>query len=295
MKRGAGILICACALLVLTAGSARAAFGLSGFQFEVNDKGGLPVSEAGEHPYSVITSFQFNTVSGDPKTPDQQIRDLAVELPTGFAGAPGVVPTCSHAEFFSYIGQSENVKCSDDTAIGVAHVEFNMPGPNPERRPVYNLAPPPGAVAEFGFSILRNPVFIDFRVSQSFPYNVVATLVNTPQTVRIFGSRLEIWGVPADPAHDEDRGACAHSKTVSKCPSDAPDKAFVTLPRACEGPLTTAYRALSWQSLDGCGQCSFAARNRRLRGSRIRPPGRHRRTDQLRCRQRYRPRLHPVC
>ena len=245
MKRAVGSIFCACVLLAVTAGSAHAAFGLNGFQFEMESQVGQPASAAGSHPYGVTTSFHFNTVPGDPSTPDEQIRNLEVELPTGFAGAPSAVPACSHADFFQFVPETEDVLCSDESAVGVAFVEFNNPGEGAPR-PVYNLDPPPGVVAQLGFVVVRNPVIVDFRVNDSFPYNVIAKLVNTPQVVKLFGSQLEIWGVPADPSHDEDRGNCVRTPG-SKCSTSAEEEAFVTLPRACEGPLPTTYSALSWQ------------------------------------------------
>ena len=96
-------------------------------------------------------------------------------------------------------------------------------------------------------------------MKHEYPYNISAALINNPQPVDFFGSRLLLWGNPADPAHDPFRGSClgnglATEATVAKpesegdCASGTPNVPFLTLPRACTGTLATTYRADSWDN-----------------------------------------------
>ncbi|MGC1851177.1 MAG: hypothetical protein WA687_01915, partial [Solirubrobacterales bacterium] len=80
------------------------------------------------------------------------------------------------------------------------------------------------------------------------------------QVIPVLGSVIQLWGVPADPAHDSVRGACngqfAFGKFselnfeggFSSCPTDAEPRAFLNLPGSCVGPAETRYEAASWQN-----------------------------------------------
>ena len=74
------------------------------------------------------------------------------------------------------------------------------------------------------------------------------------------GSELTIWGVPGDSRHNEFRGKCldtsvqepgeeSRARSAGDCPSgeESEPTPFLTLPRACEGPLRSSYTTDSWQ------------------------------------------------
>ncbi|MBA3866145.1 MAG: hypothetical protein H0X42_07350 [Solirubrobacterales bacterium] len=255
------------ALFAAVASPAQAAFGLNNFEFSLEDQAGLPVTQAGSHPFAVRNGFGFNyTGTGFNASPDAQPRNIEIRLPTGFAGNPSAVPTCARAEFLSLDPEFGSARCPNDTAVGVANVETQEPG-TPAPRAVYNLPNPSGTVAELGFVVQREPVTIDFYVDQSPPYGVIAKTTNVSQAVELYGSELVIWGDPADSAHDAERGSCVIEG--GECPVDLGEISFVTLPRACTGPLFTTYSALSWQgdedygssstpvTADGCDEVGF--------------------------------------
>ncbi len=62
--------------------------------------------------------------------------------------------------------------------------------------------------------------------------------------------------MPADPAHDPLRGRCVDINGGSKgeCPAGIAEVPFLTMPRACDGPLATTYDAVSWPSWDAEAQ-----------------------------------------
>ncbi len=234
------------ALSVLCAAPAVADFGLSEFDVSFTNQDGSPANQAGSHPYAMTTTLylNFHTDSKLGTVPDAEIKDLMVELPAGFTGDPSAVPRCSNADFL-FDPKNEGTDCSDSSAIGtirlsIIHGGFGF-GP---AAPVFNLVPPPGVAAKIGFLVQDAPVTIELGVKSVNPYNVEAALVNIPQAVEFFGSKLEIWGDPASPVHDAMRGRCAIYGGL--CPANIKRIPFLTLPTSCSGPLTTSFEADSW-------------------------------------------------
>jgi hypothetical protein len=264
------------ALLILTASAlwafalapaAQAALTLEGLDVTFTDKAGNAELRAGAHPHEMTTSLAVKTVTGEAgEVPEEEVRNLTVSQIPGFVGSQTTVPTCSAAEF----NQREEGRpaCTDATAVGYAatELEFNVIAPeqreNYVHSPVYNLAPPPGAAARLGFIALNVPVVIDVTVSDKPPYNLVARVREIPQAVLFYSSRLTLWGVPADESHDSLRGDCIGEVLVvtkdpvslGQCPVQIQKRAFLTMPRACEGPLATVFDAVSWKGSPFSGQ-----------------------------------------
>ena len=249
MKRSLAPALAACALaaacLAAPAPAAAAAFGLHDLRATISDCQGAPQTEAGTHPCALVTNIAFNTEI-DPETgfpvPVEEAKDVSVAAPPGLLGDPTAVPRCDAATFL----QKE---CPDASALGFAETEFGTNGEHEtELDPVYNLYPVPGAVARAGLIVEgRVPVFVDFRVNPDPPHNVIASSTNTSQLLFALGFKLTLWGVPADPVHDEQRGSCLHS--AKSCPGASPVRPFLTLPASCgEQPLSFAFKADSWEA-----------------------------------------------
>jgi len=68
--------------------------------------------------------------------------------------------------------------------------------------------------------------------------------------LEVVSSELVIWGNPADPAHDSERGVCRETFATDSCPANIPVTPLLTLPRACTGPLATVFRADPWWTGD---------------------------------------------
>jgi hypothetical protein len=250
--------------------SANAAFGLKGADVFFSESDGSAAAVAGSHPFELSTTFNLNTaIKASTESPDGALRDLKVEMPIGLAGIPKAVPQCSGADFATYrnvrVSSGEEFEglpeCSDDSAIGYVsiHGGFNpVPVGVVEGGAValFNLVPGPGTVAKFGFVFNKVPVTIDVRLSEEAPYRVIASIENAPQPVFVFGSKVTVWGDPAAPVHDPYRGSCLAGeepdgslKSFGSCPMSTgiANEAFLTLPRACQGPLTSFFTADSWQ------------------------------------------------
>ena len=217
-------------LALVVSASARASFGLNGFDVAFTNADGSPATQAGSHPFAMTTSFHLNTKS-DPEfgvIPDGEIKDLTVEQMAGLVGAPSAVPRCSTTDFLTTSASGlKNTSCPDSTAVGIVSVVILDAKRQGVLHPVYNLVPPPGVAVKLGFVVLASPVTIEIGVKHEYPYNVSAVLVNIPQTVEFFGSTLTLWGEPADPAHDPYRGNCLAEGTELKsegdCHTNVPD------------------------------------------------------------------------
>ena len=235
--RSLAILLGAVAVVLLGASPATAAFGLKDLDANFLDASGTPSLSAGTHPFSYTTTLALN-VNEATEGPEGEVKDLVIDAPVGLAGTPTPVPRCSGADFLVQEG------CSDSTVLGYAEVEI---ADRLELAPVYNLAPPPGAAASFGFVVLGVPVTVQATVNPAPPYNLRATSHNVlSQVIPFYSAKVVLWGVPADPAHDGERGSCLDSSAL--CPAGIAPKPFLTLPTRCSAALATTFSADSWQA-----------------------------------------------
>jgi hypothetical protein len=250
-------------LAALGAGPASAAFGLKEFDvYFSTDSQGAPAAEAGSHPYAMVTTLAVNSMP-DPQygeVPEDEVKDMKVTLPAGFAGNPGATPRCATEDFISTAAgdpqTAQSSLCPDATAIGEVAAGVERQG-RFFHAPVYNLIPSPGTAAKFGFVILGVPVTMDATVNPDPPHNIIAKLSNVSQTLRFYRAKFTLWGNPSDPSHNPFRGSCVavyeqneSTATPSRgvCPVSIPKTAFLTLPRSCSGPTVTQLRLDSWQN-----------------------------------------------
>ena len=289
MKRFAPMLLALAALWLPV--PAQAAFGLhdvdvlfTGPRQDLDDAAaplGPILSQAGAHPFEMTTAFRVNAqqTGEGGELPDEAVRDVLFTQMPGFAGAPTAAPSCSTSDFLSP-NPADGIKpnCPDSAAVGIVGAQLATKTVSGFiYSSVYNLEPPPGKAARFGFWVDGVPVTVDAWVSEEPPYLVVAGPTNTSQLVEVVGSRFTLWGVPADPRHDPLRGLCVdHDGTsLGACPADIEEKPFLTMPRNCAGPLATDYFTRSWlgseeegsvlthdeagnpQGMTGCGALAF--------------------------------------
>jgi hypothetical protein len=236
----------ALALLVLLAPNAGAQFDLEPPEVSSEAEGGGDALEAGSHPYALTTEIAVKTEldSGSGKVvPVEEMKDLEIAFPPGLVGNPTAVPQCPTPVFLA----GKNGECEPASAIGVAEVEFGEPGKTAEF-PIYNLEPTLGTAAKVGFIVEdRAPVTIEIGLNPDSPNNVEAHATNVSQALFFFRARTTIWGNPADPVHDEERGICLLEG--GSCESGLEEEiAFLTLPASCDSNLPFHFEADSWQS-----------------------------------------------
>lgn len=272
----ASIMVVAAALAV--AAPALAGFGLAeehGFEVSITNQDGTPDTQAGSHPFAFTTTLNLNTegTGGKIHAAGGDVRDAVLDLPPGLVGDTSAVPTCSIAAFTkTELNFGDSHPCPDDTQVGVINLQLNG---FPPAEPVYSLTPPKGDPAEFGFIALTSPVVIVPSVRTGRDYGVSATVPTIPEAFSMVKAELTLWGVPGDPAHNEERGGClkefVEEPNEGECPVSNAPRPFLSLPTSCTGPLHWSARVDSWEEpgvwktaetttpgMTGCERIGFA-------------------------------------
>jgi hypothetical protein len=272
-----------CALLallasVLLAPPAHASFGPApgSFKAATTDESGNEYTQAGGHPFAATTSFSLNTKDdGNSHTVmDGNLKDVSVDLPVGFVGNPQVAPTCSDAALET---QTLLQPCPVASQVGVAGIVLRQVdgSQNDVVVPVYNVKPNRTEVAAFTFSLAGQPVHVSARVRPG-DYGLRVTISGISEIFPVETTSFTLWGVPADPVHDPQRGQFCAAKG-SFCiggnqPAGIAAKPFLTNPTDCShGPLTSTLGVASYQdpaalqtatasspAVTGCDKLSFA-------------------------------------
>jgi hypothetical protein len=260
IKRLIKTLAAASFLALVLAAPAAADFGFKEADLAFLDSSGSPAMGAGSHPFAMDTTLDFNSTI-NPETaeevPDGEAKDLLVHFPAGLVGTPDPVPTCSNEDFLEIDTEAILPACKNASAVGLVTLKIGFRGPSFLTSPVYNLVPPPGVAAKIGFIALGGvPVTIDVGLSEAPPHNLIAKVTHIPQAVLYYGSRLTVWGVPADPVHDPLRGNCLDTfpkasfgdvVSLGDCPVSLPEVPYLTMPRSCGEALHTGFEMVSWQ------------------------------------------------
>jgi hypothetical protein len=196
--------------LTFAVASAHAEFGLERFGIGAQQsENGPPDVQAGSHPFSLTNTFLLKGYG------EANLKDIKLELPPGFVGDPTATPRCIFQELIN-IHTSNGVDggCSNEAAVGVAttYLVKLEEGPGAlaaATDPVFNLVPPPGVAAEFGFLVAgKSPVLLQTSVRTGRDYGLTTTVSDINQTILVAASKVTIWGVPASPAHNPIRGGC---------------------------------------------------------------------------------------
>ncbi len=293
---GRRVALCAGLTLVLCALAAPPAFaafgfkpGAEGFSSTATAEGGSVDHQAGSHPQTLRTEVNFNLgpeAPGEPGVPfsEGDVKDLEINLPPGLVENPAAVPQCSLAAFHTprqspYEASLSGESCPDRTQIGTVEVRSSFGGGSTRTFGVFNLDPPPGAPSELGFNAYGAPItFIPHVRQADGEYGLTLVAQNIPQLVNFRGLTLTVWGTPWGVVHNAQRGNCLKETEPdfgwAKC-SVGPPKlnvpvAYLTLPTACEGPLSFTAVATSWQqpatsvsrtysgqNLEGCAALAF--------------------------------------
>lgn len=248
-------------------------------------------SQAAGHP-DVGIHYKVNIIDlGERGVCDEDClypRRAKTHFPTGFVGDPHVVPTCSLAEF----GQNA---CPSDAQVGIfdigsavqENLHFIVPAYNMETRPDQA-----GLVA-FSAALLGFPVFLEIsgRTDSDYGLDVISTPEFQPLPLPELHGAL--WGVPANPKHDNLRfitplsgaGLCFESSAtippfgeyphceaepgVLGTSSTVPPRAYLQNPSICGSPLYSnfeieyynrkeAHAEAAFPEMTGCDQLGFS-------------------------------------
>ena len=233
-------LIAILASLAFAATPALAELNLQRLAISARNEDGAPDVQAGSHPYALTTTFMLN--GAGPSTGD--LKDVKLELPPGFVGDPTATPRCTYQEFIKGEKLGEKFSCSPETAVGVSSTylvdeqQTAEGDATPTSDPVYNLVPPAGVAAEFGFIVAREtPILLQTSVRTGTDYGLTTNVPNINQAVVVGASKVTIWGVPAEASHDSIRGTCLHSFNEVARPVEEPGVGLREGEDEREGPI----------------------------------------------------------
>jgi len=223
-----------------------AKFGVSDLQTWATNADGSTDTQAGSHPYELGVTFDFNEVQRpdytepgpDPLPAVSETRNVTASLPPGLIGDPQAVPRCPRVLF------DHEADCPAATQVGINSV--TLEGLR-NTFAVYNLVPPPGLPAQFGFILKGVKTYLDAKVRSGGDYGLTVSVENIAQRA-VDNSRTIIWGVPADPSHNPER--CALVAGTSRCGLSSPadgETPFMTLPTQCGAtPPTFGVETVAW-------------------------------------------------
>jgi hypothetical protein len=250
-----------CLFALVGASIAHAQFGVTGFSARSVDADGTLDTRAGAHPYAAVSRFDFTSIAvGNSPAPYPygSVRDVVVDLPRGFAGDLRAVPTCDATTLSAD-------RCPPATQIGLAYIRAPSGVESGSVAALFNIAPSHGSLAVFGFKILGVPILMRATLNPD-GYTVRVTSSDISQDLRILSAGAIIWGDPADPVHDVQRGSqytCNDTYDSPTCNDPAlaagwqggrsagiPRRPFVTNPMSCSILPVTSALVRSWQEVD---------------------------------------------
>ncbi|MDX6602698.1 MAG: hypothetical protein QOF13_1900 [Solirubrobacterales bacterium] len=235
-----GLLALLAALALPTAAQAELEFVPGSATVTALNPNGTVDTQAGSHPDSFTVAFDLRT-GGDGHTIGGEMRDTFVELPAGFIGNPQAVPRCSRSQF-----EGATPRCPGSTQVGV--LRATAFGVGQAITPLYNLTPPPGVAAQFGFSAFNFVPLQNFSALTDKGYRIAAAAPNLP--LEITSVTETVWGTPSDKSHDPER-TCADvaGGAIQGCSAQGQRPPLLTMPASC-GETTTTIKVASKQEPD---------------------------------------------
>lgn len=226
---------------------------------------GLPPARAGSDPMEVTTRIasvsEANPLFDNPSpgliilAPSENLRDVIVHVPPGLVGNPTATPArCSSSQLTSQAVlpglRTQIPACPPESQVGLAQLNFN------DIVPIYNLIPPPGSPAAFGF--FYNSVVITLLARLRPSDNGIDIVTRrSNNSVPLPKIEVTLWGAPTDASHDPLRHVClqggyGYNDTIGNCAlrtrNDVP---FLRMPTSCPGtPLLWGLEMNTWQQQD---------------------------------------------
>jgi hypothetical protein len=226
------------AFALASASSARANFQFEDVHVALEHPDGSFSRQAGEH-----ADFNFTfKVPFDGYYPLEAPHSVDLELPTGMVGNPTQIPVCELPALVGATGSS----CPLASQVGFGRV-VSLPGENEHVNEVgiFNLPHGSDVPARFGFNAFGVVVIIEPRVGPGPDYAISSGTAAVSQTEELKSAELTLWGVPADPVHNPQRG---NGFTFGNEP-ESPRVAFMSNPTSCtESPVAFTAKGDSWDN-----------------------------------------------
>jgi hypothetical protein len=240
-------------------------FALSAFDVGVSPTlAGDPATRAGSVPMELTTrfaslseakaTFNFPVPVVQIIAPTENFRDVVVHAPAGLVGNPTATARCTAAQLETavVIGgvPGDTPDCPAESQVGLAQLNTgDIVG-------VFNLKPPAGSPAAFGFIYNGVVVTMIARV-RADDFGIDIAVEKSVSSIPLPKVEVTLWGVPTDASHDHLRGLClkgggGYNATVGDCSlatrSNVP---FLRMPTSCPGsPLAWSIDMTTYQHPD---------------------------------------------
>jgi len=223
----------------------------AGFDAHVWEDGGEAATEAGSHPYELELALGLGA---------EDLRSLRLDLSPGLLLDPAATSLCSGADFATarvspFEASLSGESCPDRSQVGTLEASTGNGGGETRRFGLFNLNPGQAAL-QLGAAPFGVPLRFDVLVgSGPNGTNYALRLVGVPQSAKLRGLSLDLWGAPWDASHNDERGDCLSETepTFPWCRSSVGEPllnkplALLTLPTECGQALALSARADSWQ------------------------------------------------
>jgi hypothetical protein len=254
-------------------------FDFKSFDIGFSGGQGFSSSQAASDPAELNTEIVFPsqaTVNLNLQAPNffvtapaESFKNTVVHVPVGLVGNPTATPVrCSQSQLTTPVVNTEIPQCPLESQIGVVQINGQ------DIVPLYNVEPPNGSPAEFGFFYQSIVVTLLARLRSSDDgIDIVTT--DTPSSIPIPKFTVTIWGVPGDSSHDTLRGVCLQGglgNDGENCAlSNRTRQAFLRMPTSCTGeqlvwgaevdtyqhPGVYHDTATTTPPVEGCGRVPF--------------------------------------
>jgi hypothetical protein len=263
-------IVIASALLVIVAPRATAAiegkpFGIANFTVHTTRPKAVPYGpgipgagfvnepylfiQAGGHPSQLTNKLEFvsEEIGEGGLVPTRDPRDTVIDLPPGLTANPLAVPRCERIIALS------GGRCPADSQIGVFVVYFF--GDKAALGPIVNLTPEAGQSAELALETGLGSLPMQGRLVRTPQGYGVRVVSRGLPALSILSIETSLWGVPAAPEHDAERGLFCGAITLDSewsceggnVASGVSPVPFLTMPSDCSaGSVTETAWADSW-------------------------------------------------
>ncbi|MBO0746708.1 MAG: hypothetical protein J2O47_00070 [Acidimicrobiaceae bacterium] len=239
-----------------TISSADAPFGLldgsHGINGTATDADGLPLTQAGSHPYQVTLDFlpaTVRTADGTLVAAAGGVRDLRTDLPRGMVVDPNATPVrCTEAELESVPGGG----CPLDSQVGLVSVVTPSIGTFPNTTPLFNMVPTPDAPALLGFDAIGIGIYTHIKGGvRAGDYALTADTrdILSRSLNPVVGIQAQLWGDPSADSHGMVRGPSCTLTSLCTFPGQTVahrTTPFLTMPTACSPSLEIGAHLDSW-------------------------------------------------
>lgn len=184
---------------------------------------------AAGHPPVGFTQFIVKNEQGTlgPEKPIDELKTVRVDLPAGLAVNPEATPQCPLATF-----EADPSTCPAGSDVGKSFVTASLEGlPTalPGEPPVvYNLEPPDGQPARFGFNLLGNNIYLEADVAWEGDYHE--------------GFTIHVPATPFEELPLLEGGVVLKNRLVFDGTSG--NGTFITTPTTCLGPAVSPFQGI---------------------------------------------------